>query len=121
MKRRSLMLIGLGAVVVLFVGTALAAAPTITGGTLARGTVGKLIAGNDDVTLRRRVGSTDIVLARYGFQPGSSSGWHRHSGIVLVTVKSGTLQVFNHRCKKKIYGVKSHHPCPNSASVAMSH
>jgi quercetin dioxygenase-like cupin family protein len=97
------MLIGLGAVLVVLVGSALAAAPTITGGTLARRTVGKLVARNDGVTLRRSVGSTDVVVARYGFQPGSSSGWHKHPGIVLVTVKSGSLQVFNHRCKKKIY------------------
>ena len=34
MRRRSLMLIGLGAVLVVLVGSALAAAPTITGGTL---------------------------------------------------------------------------------------
>ena len=104
MERRSLMFIGLGAVLVLLVGTALAAAPTITGGTLTRGTVGKLSARNDRVTLKRGIGSADVVVQRFSFQPGSSSGWHKHPGVGVVTVKSGTLQVFNHLCKKKIYG-----------------
>jgi quercetin dioxygenase-like cupin family protein len=103
MKRRSLILIGLGAVLALFLSTALAAAPQVGGGLLARGKVGRLNARTGRLTVRRTIGSTDVAVARFTFEPGSSSGWHRHPGVLFVTVKSGTLQKFNHHCQKKVY------------------
>jgi quercetin dioxygenase-like cupin family protein len=102
-KGLGLVAIALSAGAALFLSTALAQAPTITGGLLARGKVGKFKARNDGVVVKRKVGSADVAIARFVFQPGSSSGWHKHPGVVLVTVKSGALQIVNHNCRKHIY------------------
>jgi quercetin dioxygenase-like cupin family protein len=70
---------------------------------LARGKVGKFKARNDGVVLKRKVGSADVAVVRYVFPPGSSSGWHKHPGVVLVNVKSGALQIVNRNCRKKVF------------------
>ena len=40
----------------------------------------------------------DVVLLTITFQPGASSGWHSHPGIVLVKVTSGTLTLYDPAC-----------------------
>jgi quercetin dioxygenase-like cupin family protein len=103
MRTKGLLIIALGVAAALVLGTALAQAPTITGGLLARGKVGKLNARNGGVVVRRKVGSADVAVARFVFQPGSSSGWHTHPGVLLITVKSGAIQLVNYQCRKKVY------------------
>src|SRR5918992_1905452 len=102
-KGLGLGVIALSAGAALFLSTALAQAPTITSKLLVRGKVGKLNARNGGVVVKRKVGSADVVLNRFVFQPGSSNGWHKHPGVALVTVKSGALQIVNHHCRKKVY------------------
>ncbi len=43
-------------------------------------------------------GPTDILMVTQTWQPGGHSGWHTHSGLVLFTLKSGDLSVFNANC-----------------------
>ena len=43
-------------------------------------------------------GSVDVANATVSVAPGGDSGWHTHPGIVLVTVKSGTLTFYNQTC-----------------------
>ncbi len=38
------------------------------------------------------------------YAPGQSSGWHRHRGLHLVTVVSGTLTVYDRDCTAATYG-----------------
>lgn len=41
----------------------------------------------------------EIVHAEITIQPGGSTGWHYHDGLVSGTVKEGTLSHFNSTCK----------------------
>jgi hypothetical protein len=99
MNRRALMIVGPIAVVALLVGTAVA--QQITGGFLARGTLGKVNAHNDGVTVKSK-GSIDVVVAKFTFEPGSSSGWHFDRGVVLAVVQSGWLQEIDEGCDKRV-------------------
>jgi quercetin dioxygenase-like cupin family protein len=46
---------------------------------------------------------TDHVVQQIVWGAGSSSGWHRHPGVVLVTVQSGTLVFYDSECRVKTY------------------
>jgi hypothetical protein len=39
-------------------------------------------------------GGTETVVFTFTMSPGSTSGWHRHPGAVVVLVKSGTLTTY---------------------------
>ena len=99
MRHRRLALIGISAVLALVVGTAVA--QEVTGGFLARGTLSKLDAENDGVEVETK-GPTDVVVARFTFEPGSSSGWHHDRGVVLAVVQSGKLQEIDEKCDKRV-------------------
>jgi quercetin dioxygenase-like cupin family protein len=90
---------GATAFLVLLIGTA--SAQEVTGGFIARGTLGKVNAHNEDITVKGR-GSMDVVVARFTFEPGSSSGWHHDAGVNLVVLESGTLQEFDEDCDKRV-------------------
>ena len=102
MNRKTYLLIGLAAILAVFVGTALAAPPTPTIEFVARGTVGHLDAENSGVEVERK-GSADHVVASITFPPGSSISWHKHPGVVLVTVGSGKLQVIHEDCERQVF------------------
>lgn len=70
---------------------------------LARGTFTTPVnAAADGVTLRTH-GSTDHAVQQVVLGPGSSSGWHRHPGVTLVTVKSGTLTRYGADCSRDTF------------------
>jgi hypothetical protein len=48
--------------------------------------------------------STDVRVQRLVFAAGSSSGWHHHPGLVLVTVESGSVTLWQADCSSKTYG-----------------
>lgn len=58
---------------------------------------------NDRIKLQTK-DATAIREQKLDFAPGSSTGWHHHPGIVLVTVASGTLTVVDGNCATKDYG-----------------
>lgn len=99
MKFTRFTLIGIGVLLTLVASAALA--QEITGGFLARGTLGEIDAHNDAVTVKSKK-STDVVVARFTFEPGSSSGWHHDAGVNLVVVQSGKLQEFDEDCDKRV-------------------
>jgi quercetin dioxygenase-like cupin family protein len=103
MNRKRYVFISLVAIVAVFVGNALAAPPTPTIEFVARGTVGHLDAKNSGVEVERE-GSADHVVAQITFPPGSQIGWHKHPGVVLVTVGSGKLQVLHEDCEREVFG-----------------
>ena len=45
----------------------------------------------------------EIVTQTVTFQPGGTSGWHGHPGPVFVTVKSGTVTVYDSTCIPRRY------------------
>ena len=55
----------------------------------------------DEIKFKTR-GPTDIAVVTQTWQPGGHSGWHTHSGLVLFTLKSGTISVFDRNCTERV-------------------
>jgi hypothetical protein len=47
---------------------------------------------------------TDVRIQQLIFAPGGRSGWHHHPGIVIVTVQSGALTLWESDCSSQTYG-----------------
>jgi hypothetical protein len=45
----------------------------------------------------------DVTMQTLMFQPGGSSGWHHHPGLVVVVVKSGQVTRFKGDCSKQTF------------------
>ena len=104
MRSSKLAVAAVVAILAIFVGSAIAAhRPRPTVDFVSRGRVGHLDASNQRVKVERTKGSADHAVAGITFGPRSSIGWHRHPGVVLVTVVSGRLQVWHSNCKKTVY------------------
>lgn len=67
---------------------------------------------NSDRIKFQTKGPTDLRVQQLSFSPGGSTGWHYHPGMVIVTVASGTLTVWESDCSKTDYGPGS----PNGAA-----
>jgi quercetin dioxygenase-like cupin family protein len=66
-------------------------------------TTEKVHANADGVTLKTK-GRIDTFFQTGTFQPGGTSGWHSHSGIVVITVKSGELTRYDRKCRAATFG-----------------
>jgi quercetin dioxygenase-like cupin family protein len=85
-------------------GAALATPPTgFTTSVLARGTVGDLHAKHDGIRVSSRHGAADVAVATVTIDPGGSSGWHHHPGIVVVVVRSGTVTFYDDKCRAAVH------------------
>jgi hypothetical protein len=69
----------------------------------ARGTFTTPVNANADGVKLRTHGSTDHAVQEVNFTAGSTSGWHRHPGVVLVTLKSGTLVRYHSDCSRETF------------------
>src|SRR5215203_7290660 len=100
--RRTILLLGLGvAVLALVVGTALETPPsgqTVT--PLTKGKLGTFTAKGNGIKVKSEKSSADIALARVDLEPGGSTGWHHLPGLTLVSVASGTVDVYDVNCGK---------------------
>ena len=47
---------------------------------------------------------TDVRIQSLVFSAGSFSGWHHHPGMVIVTVESGALTLWESDCTSQTYG-----------------
>lgn len=47
---------------------------------------------------------TATLVQKLTFSPGAFSGWHHHPGIVIVTVKDGTIRLMHSDCSIHEYG-----------------
>ena len=47
---------------------------------------------------------TDVRIQKLVFAPGGFSGWHHHPGVVIVTVESGALTLWESDCSSQTYG-----------------
>jgi hypothetical protein len=86
-----------------FIGTVVAAQPTPSLEFVARGTVGALDAEHQGIEVERDKGRVDHVVASITFPPGSSTGWHTHPGVFLVTVASGRVQEIDADCDPEVF------------------
>jgi quercetin dioxygenase-like cupin family protein len=91
--------------VVALAGAALATPPTgFTTDVLARGTVAGLHARHDGIRVSSRHGGpADVAVATVTIDPGGSSGWHHHPGVVLVVVQSGTVTFYDEKCRPAVH------------------
>jgi quercetin dioxygenase-like cupin family protein len=94
----------LAAAVSVTVALATPAIGTLTATLFARGTLTSPVRANADGVMLRTGHSTDHVVQTITFGPNSSSGWHRHPGVVLVTVQSGTTVHYDSNCKPETIG-----------------
>jgi hypothetical protein len=77
----------------------------------ARGTLGpnagpNLVVNSKTGVHLKALGSTDLVTQQIRISPGGHTGWHSHPGPVLVTVKSGSLQLIyanDESCQGVVY------------------
>ena len=107
--RITLLALGLSAV---FAGTALATgAVGFTSQLLAQGTTTESV--NFKIHAGHRHSKREIEFETKGpvifrtaqntILPGGSSGWHSHPGIVLITVKEGTVTFYSDECSFNVY------------------
>jgi|SRR5665647_1747362 len=47
---------------------------------------------------------TDVMVQKIVQDPGGSSGWHHHPGVVIVAVQSGSVTVWDSDCNPTTYG-----------------
>jgi len=47
---------------------------------------------------------TDVRIQELIFAPGGYSGWHHHPGVVIVTIESGSLTLWESDCSSQTYG-----------------
>ena len=66
-------------------------------------TVEGVHANADGVRLKTK-GPVDTFFQTGTFQPGGTSGWHSHSGIVVIAVKSGELTRYDRKCRATSFG-----------------
>ena len=58
---------------------------------------------HDGVALRTK-SPTDIRMQSLTFLAGDRTGWHHHPGLVLVTVQTGSVTVWDEDCSTTTYG-----------------
>jgi hypothetical protein len=100
-KRRGLVAAAVGVGFLLSVGAAMATTGMgILGAPVqARGTLGPNVGPNFVLNSKsgvhlKALGPTNIVTQQIRIAAGGHTGWHSHPGPVLVTVKSGSIQLF---------------------------
>ena len=70
---------------------------------LSRGAVAKPFeaeANGIELEAERRI---DVAVAHLTFQPGSSTGWHRHPGPTVVTITAGELTITDRKCRSRTF------------------
>jgi quercetin dioxygenase-like cupin family protein len=99
--KRLILLVGAIAVATgIGVGVALATAPSgvRTVDYSATGTIPEAVHFNADRIKLQTKGAANVVVQAITYQPGSSSGWHSHVGIVVVVVKDGAVTRYESNC-----------------------
>src|SRR5215218_3165706 len=67
----------------------------VTATPIVGATLGEFEAKGDGINVESGPGSADIALVKVVLAPGGSTGWHHHPGVVLVSVKSGTVSEYH--------------------------
>jgi quercetin dioxygenase-like cupin family protein len=70
---------------------------------LSRGTVAKpfkVDVRGIELKTKRRI---DVAVAHLTFEPGGSTGWHRHPGPTVVTITTGELTITDRKCHARTF------------------
>jgi len=88
-----------------FAGTALATTPSGFAATLlSRGSLAGPVQFNlGDIKFQTK-DDVDVATGTVTISPLGSSGWHSHPGIVIVTVKVGTVTFYDQWCAPTVHG-----------------
>ena len=105
MKHRRIVAFALVAVLgTVVTAIALASPGTSTSTILApRSTLAESIQANDNRIKFQTKDPTDLVTQQVTFEPGATSGWHHHPGVILVLVKTGAVTVHDENCNTTTY------------------
>ncbi len=60
--------------------------------------------GNTWWAFERTEGPSDLYLLNNTWQPGGSTGWHKHPGHSLIVITSGQVTQYHADCKPEVYG-----------------
>ena len=93
------------------IATSAAASPGggVTAETFVTGTLKGSEQQNSDRVKFQTKDDTAVRVQKLTFGPGGFTGWHHHPGIVIVTVKEGTIQMMHSDCSTHEYGPGSDH------------
>src|SRR5215208_6836497 len=96
--RRATLLVTVGvsvlALLALVVGAAIANTPSgvsatpVTATQITRATLGKFEAESKGIEVESGRRSADLAIVKVVLEPGGSTGWHHHPGVVLVPVRA---------------------------------
>jgi quercetin dioxygenase-like cupin family protein len=73
---------------------------------------GKLVGSNQQNSAEVKFqtkGNTATLVQKLTFSAGAYTGWHHHPGIVIVTVKEGSVRLMHSDCSTHDYGPGSEH------------
>jgi quercetin dioxygenase-like cupin family protein len=103
--RRAMLLVAVGVTVLAIVVGAALATPSsgVTGTLITRATLGKFEAKNDGIVVESERRSADVALIKVVIEPGGSTGWHHSTGVVPVSIASGTVTEHDKKCHKTVY------------------
>lgn len=111
--KRTTLLVTVGvtvlAILAVVVGAALANTPSgvsatpVTATQITRATLGKFEAESKGIEVESGRRSADLAIVKVVIEPGGSTGWHHHPGVVLVPVKAGTVTEYDEQCHKSVY------------------
>jgi quercetin dioxygenase-like cupin family protein len=69
-----------------------------------RATLSDSVQVNQDRVKFQTKDPTDVLVQTISFQPGGTSGWHFHPGVVIVVVESGQVTTHDASCQTATYG-----------------
>jgi quercetin dioxygenase-like cupin family protein len=70
---------------------------------LARGTMAESVQFNTGAVKFQTKGSVVVNVVTVTIKPGGTSGWHSHPGVVLVTVKQGSVTFYDQTCSAIVH------------------
>jgi quercetin dioxygenase-like cupin family protein len=86
------------------VGTAFATPPVDqTVIPVTQATLGTFDAQGAGIDVESEQRSADVAIAKVVLDPGGSTGWHHIPGVTLASVASGSVAVYDEKCKKSVY------------------
>jgi len=57
--------------------------------------------GNEWTVLLEDRGHSEFYFQDFSMRPGGQTGWHSHPGLLLITVKEGSVDWYNKDCEKR--------------------
>src|SRR5262249_22020167 len=59
--------------------------------------------GNEWAVTLEDTGQSEFYYQDFAMRPGGRTGWHSHPGLLLITVKEGSVDWYDKDCKKRAF------------------